>query len=130
MMLKKPVTPFTRYSRPAILAVFWLRSYLPSFAHDSLLSYGPSLQPALLCHVRADTASVLMLAISIFRKFEFSRVFSSPKSHEAMCHWHEPEANTGSSRMRSKPELVELLRAFASPTIHQSDSDQRRANAG
>jgi hypothetical protein len=22
MMLKKPVTPFTRYSRPAILAVF------------------------------------------------------------------------------------------------------------
>src|SRR5260370_18184177 len=99
MMLKKPVTPFTRYSRPAILAVF-LVEFIPSLLLlMTLACYGPSLQPALLCHVRADTASVLMLAISIFRKFEFCRVISSRKGHEATCHWHKPEANTGSSRM-------------------------------
>src|SRR6266851_1387676 len=46
-----------------------------------------------------DTASVIMLAISIFRKFQLSRHFSPPKGHEATCHGHEPETNTVSSRM-------------------------------
>src|SRR4029077_2644476 len=42
MMPKKPVTPLTRYSRPAILAVF-LVEFIPSLlAHDSRLRYGPS----------------------------------------------------------------------------------------
>src|ERR1700756_1969797 len=99
MMLKKPVTPFTRYSTPASRAVF-LVEFIPlpppPFAHDSRLNYGPLLQ--LLYYVTSGPIQlrVVILAISIFRKFEFSRVFSSPKSHEATCHWHEPEANTGS----------------------------------
>ena len=44
MMPKKPVPPFNRYSRPAILAVF-----LPSllFAHDSRLRYLPPYSPDL-----------------------------------------------------------------------------------
>jgi hypothetical protein len=46
-----------------------------------------------------DIASVMMLAISIFRKFQLSLRFSPPKGYEATCHGREPEANTGSSRM-------------------------------
>jgi hypothetical protein len=34
-------------------------------------------------------------------------------------------------QMTAKPELIQLLRiASASPTTHESDSDQRHANAG
>src|ERR1700751_5065531 len=98
MMLKNPVTPFTRYSRHASRAVFLVEFTLPPppFAHDSRLNYRPLMQ--LLYYVTSGQTQlrVAILAISIFRKFEFSRVFSSPKSHEATCHWHEPEANTGS----------------------------------
>jgi hypothetical protein len=42
-MPKKPVTPFTRYSRPAILAAFGCVHTFSPFAHDSRLRCGPSL---------------------------------------------------------------------------------------
>src|SRR6266446_10123792 len=52
MMLKKPVTPFTRYSTPAILAVC-LVEFIPALLlFMTLARDGPSLQPALLCYVR------------------------------------------------------------------------------
>jgi len=47
------------------------------FARDYRLSYGPSLQTAHYVTSGADTATVTMLAISISRKIEFSRRFSS-----------------------------------------------------
>ena len=31
---------------------------------------------------------------------------STPKGHEATCHGHEPEANTGSSRMWGNPSIM------------------------
>jgi hypothetical protein len=66
MMLKEPVTPFTRYSTPASLAVF-LVEFMPSLLSISSCRLNTALRCNLLYYVTsgADTASVIMLAISV-----------------------------------------------------------------
>src|SRR5690242_21956219 len=74
MMPKKPVTPFTRYSTPASLAVVLVEFMSPLSSYLFLyLRYGPP-SPA-RSRPGSDTASVILLANSISRKLEFSRRF-------------------------------------------------------
>jgi hypothetical protein len=73
MMLKKPVTPLTSYSTPAILAIR-LVEFIPALLLLMTLAGETALRCNLLTMSRpgGDTASAIMLSISIFRRFQLS----------------------------------------------------------